>query len=100
MGDEYRKLSLIYLKDNIKVNKDALIIFSKVNNALIQCKDMFYGFDNNKLKMFYENTKDITSSIKEGFKNKAMKEIIVLGCLGSILNLIKSLTEENLVMNL
>ena len=100
IGDEYRKLSMICMKHNIKINKNTLEVFKKVNNLLELYRDIFYSFDKHKIKKFYDSSNLITNNLKNKFKNKTMQEIIVLSSLDSILHLTKSLAEETLQINL
>ena len=97
IGDEYRKLAVFFPPANI--NNELLDIFRKVNDLLKLYYEIFYGFDSEKLKEFYEKA-DILLADFNKFRGKTNGETNAYVTLFTILHMIKSLNEENLVIKI
>ena len=97
IADEYRKLATFFPPTN--VNNDLLDIFRKVNELLRIYFDIFYKFDNNKLAEFYAKADIVLGDLRK-FKGKTNGETNAYVTLFTILHLIKSINEENLVINI
>ncbi|MAG52548.1 MAG: hypothetical protein CMH62_01145 [Nanoarchaeota archaeon] len=100
MGDEYRRLSQVYVRLGGKVNKKTLDCFEGINGLLEQFHCLYYDFDKKDLKKFYENAQNTLKLLKESYEKGNGVDSQILSSLDTILHLIKNLCEENMVVKL
>ena len=99
IGDEYNKIALIYRKNPVILNKKILDCFNDLNLLIKEYHELFYNFNNEKLIKIHldaELLKEKLINLKD--KENASGEII--SGLKTILHLIKSSIEENMVLSL
>ena len=97
IADEYRKLAVFHTSG--KLSPSLVDIFKRINNLLRFYYETFYDFDNKKFRRFYADAGVLLKDMKE-FKKGNIMETRTFATLFTILHLIKSLSEENLVMKL
>ena len=100
IGDEYRRLSLVYSRLGNKVSRNTLDCFEMVNNLLLNYHDLYYNFGREEAKQFYKYAGDALEKIKESYEKGNSTDVQILSSLDTILHLIKNLAEENMVVNL
>ena len=100
IGDEYRRISRICSFDKSSVNKEVLLVFDDVNKLLDDYYELFYHYDKKKLIDFHQKGHEILVRIKECYNNKRNSEIQILSSLNTILNLIKNICEDTLIVNI
>ncbi len=100
IGDEYRRIAETYLKDVNDVNKNILGIFDDVNNLFDDYYELYYHHDKNKLIDFHQKSNDVINKLKESYSNRKNIEIQMLSSLNTILNMIKNMCEESLIVNI
>lgn len=101
IADEYRKLAIFYKP--AKLSDDLVGIFEKVNKLLEMFFEVFYKFKSKngskKLIEFYSYAEELLAEMKH-FKRSGLTETRTFATLFTIFHLIKSLSEENLVLSL
>ena len=97
IADEYRKLAIFYKPS--KLSSELVEIFEKINNLLEKFFEVFYKFSSKKLIDFYAYAEEILKDMKQ-FKRSSLTETRTFATLFTILHMIKSLSEENLVLSL
>jgi len=97
IADEYRKLAIFYKPS--KLSSELVGIFEKVNKLLEKFFEVFYKFSSKKLIDFAVFSEEVLSEMKQ-FKRTSLNETRTFATLFTILHMIKSLNEENLVLSL
>jgi len=97
ISDEYRKLATFFPPKD--VNNELLLIFRKTNDLLKMYYDMFYSKNNINIREFHKKANYLLKDFRK-FKGQTTKETNAYVTLFTILHLIKSLAEENLVINI
>ena len=81
------------------MNNDLLLIFRKTNDLLKMYYDMFYSKNNINIREFHKKANYLLKDFRK-FKGMSTNETNAYVTLFTILHLIKSLAEENLVINI
>ena len=97
IADEYRKLAIFYKPS--KLSSELVGIFEKINKLLEKFFEVFYNFSSKKLIDFAVFSEEVLSEMKQ-FKRTSLNETRTFATLFTILHMIKSLNEENLVLSL
>jgi phosphate uptake regulator len=97
IGDEYRKLAVFYKSG--KLRPELIEMFERVNSFLKEYYELFHNFNRARLKKFYSEMEVLLNDMK-GFKKGSLTETRTFSTLFTIFHMIKSLAEENLVINL
>jgi len=100
MGDEYRKIGELCSENNHEVNKNVLEVFGEVNELLEDYYGLFYDYDKKKLIDFHERYYHIMSKLKKNYNNRKNSEIQILSSLNTVLNSLKNVCEDTLVVNI
>lgn len=99
IGDEYRRIAENYLKDVNNIDKNIINIFNDVNNLFDDYYELYYNYDKEKLIDFHQKGNDIVNNLKDNYHNKKNVEIQMLSSLNTIVNMIKGICEESLIVN-
>ena len=97
IGDQYRAIAIF--SKPIKLSDELMNLFTLVNKMLREFYDLFYNFDKKRLREFYEKAEVILNEFKK-FKRSNSTETEIYATLFSVLHMVKSLSEENLVISL
>jgi len=97
IADEYRKLAIFYTP--AKLSSELVGIFEKVNKLLEMFFEVFYKFSSKKLIDLYVYAEELLAEMKH-FKRSSLTETRTFATLFTLLHMIKSLSEENLVLSL
>jgi len=100
MGDEYRRIAETYLKDSSDINRSIINIFGDVNGLFDDYYELYYNYDKNKLIEFHKKGNEIINNMKDNYHNKKNSEIQMLSSLNTIVNMIKNICEESLIVNI
>src|SRR3989344_6544028 len=100
IGDEYRRIAETYLKDSSDINRNIINIFSDVNGLFDDYYELYYNYDKNKLIEFHKKGNEIINNMKDNYHNKKNSEIQMLSSLNTIVNMIKNICEESLIVNI
>jgi len=98
IGDEYRRMALVFSRNTTNLDNETLELFNEVNLLLNECYDLFYGYSKEKLIIFHDKANEILHRLKKSYKAKKNGQI--LSSLDTILHLIKNLCEESLVVSI
>ncbi len=79
-------------KNNIKINKEIISLFERVNNFLKSYYELYYKFDIIKLNELSEERKMIKKICENNYKNKSHEETILLNNLTNITTRISDLS--------
>ncbi|MFH1209712.1 MAG: AbrB/MazE/SpoVT family DNA-binding domain-containing protein [archaeon] len=98
IGDEYRRMALVFSRNVTNLDNETLELFNEVNILLNECYNLFYGYSKDKLIIFHDKANVTLDRLKKSYK--ARKNGQVLSSLDTILHLIKNLCEESLVVSI
>ncbi|MFH1840084.1 MAG: AbrB/MazE/SpoVT family DNA-binding domain-containing protein [Nanoarchaeota archaeon] len=97
IGDEYRKLAMFHKPG--KLSDELIEFFKRINGLLKDYYEMFYNFNNGRLKKFYGDAETLFKDMKK-YKKDSLTGIRTFTTLFTIFHMVKSLTEESLVINI
>ncbi len=100
--DEYKYICeyLSQLENSkIKIGKEVINLFEKINNFFKSYYELFYKFDINKLDKLTEEKSKIQKEIKFLYKSRKDNEIIVLNYLSSIIEKTADFSASMIVLN-